>query len=58
MEEDRQLSLQVCDRLHRLLKYYHPEDEYADELKARIDTIDSQIQQYQRMIVDLGSFNF
>ena len=58
MEEDRHLSLQVCDRLHRLLKYYHPEDEYADELKTRIDTIDSQIQQYQRMIVDLGSFNF
>ena len=58
MEEDRQLSLQVCDRLQRVLKYYHPNDEYVDELKSRIDTIESNIENYQRMIVDLGSINF
>ena len=58
MEEDRQLSLQVCDRLQRVLKYYHPEDEYVDELKSRIDTLESNIESYQRMIVDLGSINF
>ena len=58
MEEDRQLSLQVCDRLQRVLKYYHPGDEYVDELKSRIDTLESNIENYQRMIVDLGSINF
>jgi hypothetical protein len=58
MEEDRQLSLQVCDRLQRVLKYYHPEDEYVDELKSRIDTLEGNIESYQRMIVDLGSINF
>jgi hypothetical protein len=58
MEEDRQLSLQVCDRLQRVLKYYHTEDEYTSELKSRIDTLEFQIQNYQRMIVDLGSINF
>ena len=58
MEEDRQLSLQICDRLQRVLDYYHPDDEYVDELKSRIDTLEVQIENYQRMIIDLGSINF
>ena len=58
MEEERARSLQVCDRLKRLFEYYHPEDEYAIELDARLDTLKFDIENYQRNIVDLGSINY
>ena len=58
MEEERTRSLQVCDRLKRLFEYYHPEDEYASELDARLDSLKFDIENYQRNIVDLGSINF
>ena len=58
MEEDRTRALQVCYELKRLFEYYHPEDEYASELEARLDSLKFDIEEYQRNIVDLGSINF
>ena len=58
MEEERTRSLQVCDRLKRLFEYYHPEDEYASELEARLHSLKFDIENYQRNIVDIGSINF
>ena len=57
MEEELKISIQVCDRLLRVMKYYHKEDPYVDELKSRIDSIDSELENYQRTIVNLGSIN-
>ena len=53
-EEERQLSLQVCDRLHRVLKYYHPEDEFVVELAARKDSLETNINDYQDVILGLS----
>jgi hypothetical protein len=58
MEEDRQLALQVNDRLLRVYKYYHPDDEFVDELDARLGKMEEDLERYHRMIVDLGSINF
>ena len=58
LEEERSISLQVCKRLKKLFEYYHPEDEYASELDARLDSLKMDILNYQRNIVDLESINF
>ena len=57
MEEELQMSIQVCDRLLRVMRYYHKEDPYVDELKSRIDSIDAEIENYQRTRLNLGAIN-
>jgi hypothetical protein len=58
MEEDRQLALQVNDRLLRVYKYYHPNDNFSDELDERLGKMEEDLDDYHRMIVDLGSIKF
>ena len=56
-EEERQLSLQVCDRLHRVLKYYHPEDAFVTQLASRKDSLEKNINDYQDVILGLSDMS-
>jgi hypothetical protein len=58
MEEQRQLALQVCDRLVRIYKYYQPEDSLVSELDARIGKMEESLNAYYNNIVNIGSEDF
>ena len=58
MEEQRQLALQVCDRLVRIYKYYQPEDSLVSELDARIGKMEESLNAYYNNIVNIGSQDF
>ena len=52
------LALQINDRLIRVYKYYHPEDPIVDQLDARLGLMETQIEDYESSIVELGFMEF
>lgn len=58
MTSEIDLALQVNDRLIRVYKYYHPEDPIVDQLDARLGLMETQIENYEKSIVELGFMEF
>ena len=48
----------INDRLIRVYKYYHPEDPIVDQLDARLGLMETQIEDYESSIVELGFMEF
>ncbi len=58
MTSEVDLALQVNDRILRVFKYYMPEDSLVKELDKRIQTMEEDVNRYERNIVQLGFMEF
>ncbi len=55
---EKDIALQVADRLQRITTFYLPGDETLEILSTRLDSLRSRVEEKERAIVDLGRFSF
>ena len=55
---EKDVAIQVADRLKRITEFYLPDDPELSALGARLDSIRSKIDAKDKAIVDLGRFSF
>ncbi len=57
-DREMQFALQVGDRLVRVMKYFHPTSDVTKALEDRLTDMESEVEAYERNLVDLGDFAF
>ena len=57
-EREMQFALQVGDRLVRVMKYFHPTSDVTKALEDRLTDMESEVEAYERNLVDLDDFAF
>ncbi|MGB1074921.1 MAG: DUF2723 domain-containing protein [Flavobacteriales bacterium] len=55
---ERDLAMQVADRLMRITEFYVPESPILESLKVQLDSLNAQIETKNVEMVDLGRFSF
>jgi hypothetical protein len=55
---EKDVAIQVADRLKRITEFYLPDDPELSALGARLDSIRSKIDAKDKAIIDLGRFSF
>lgn len=55
---ERDLAMQVADRITRITEFYVPESPILESLKDQLDSLNAQIETKNVEMVDLGRFSF
>ena len=55
---EKDMALQVADRVIRILKFYTPDMPMIDELEEKLDSIEVSLSEKDKAMIDLGRFSF
>ena len=55
---EKDMALQVADRVIRILKFYTPDMPMIGELEAELDSIEVSLSEKDKDLIDLGRFSF